>query len=114
MRIIYTKLSPAQTSVFFTSPTNSTVRAWGLKEVMVALLLSSGKYGAEEIGELKGVFCTLSGFAGWFLHEDTNGYEASRLVYSGWSSVEEICELKLSFCKLLGFADSFLQEDANG
>lgn len=80
LRIIYTKLSPAQASVFSTSLTNSTVRAWCLKEVMVALLLSSDKYGTEEIGELKGVFYTLSGFAGWFLHEDTNGYEASRGV----------------------------------
>lgn len=72
---------------------------------MVALLLSSGKYGTEEIGELKGVFYTLSGFAGWSLHEDTNGYEASLLECSGRSNPEKNCELKLPFCKLLGFAD---------
>jgi len=70
---------------------------------MMALLLSSGRYSAEEIGESKGVFCTLLCFAGWSVHEDTNGYEAIHLLCSGRSSMEEICELNTAFCKLLGF-----------
>nr|ADE77239.1 unknown [Picea sitchensis] len=81
---------------------------------MMALLLSSGRYSAEEIGESKGVFCTLLCFAGWSVHEDTNGYEAIHLLCSGRSSMEEICELNTAFCKLLGFAGWSLQEDTNG
>jgi len=114
LKIISTVLSQAQAFVYSTTPTNSTAGAWCLREVMMALLLSSGRYSAEEIGESKGVFCTLLCFAGWSVHEDTNGYEAIHLLCSGRSSMEEICELNTAFCKLLGFAGWSLQEDTNG
>lgn len=70
---------------------------------MVPFSLSSGRYSAEEISELKGVFCTLSGFAGRTLHEDTNGYEAIYLLRSGISSAEEIGEMNTPFWDTNGY-----------
>jgi len=52
LKIISTVLSQAQAFVYSTTPTNSTAGAWCLREVMMALLLSSGRYSAEVMMDL--------------------------------------------------------------